>query len=252
MMKLPEPLSHAYLITGGSEESRSELVQRLTAAYLCEGEHPPCGQCRPCRKVAAGVHPDVSWIQPAEDKREITVAQVRSLRGDAYIRPNEGRRKVYIIQPADSMNPAAQNALLKVLEEGPVYAAFLLSAEEPGRLLDTVRSRCEGLALPPEEREADPELRARGGSLAELLLRGDELTVAEHMAALELGKMKSGQLTDLLAEAERQVSGRLPAEEPARAAAVLRALKGCRESSVYNPDAGNVLGRLMVELFWDR
>ena len=148
MMELPSPLSHAYLITGGSAEERDALAGRMAAAYLCRGERPPCGRCGPCRKVAAGAHPDIWRTAPAPDKREITVDQIRALRADAYIRPNEGARKVYIIHPADAMNPAAQNALLKVLEEGPSYAAFLLAAARPGLLLDTVRSRCEPLRLP--------------------------------------------------------------------------------------------------------
>ena len=151
MMELPSPLSHAYLITGGSAEERDALAGRMAAAYLCRGERPPCGRCGPCRKVAAGAHPDIWRTAPAPDKREITVDQIRALRADAYIRPNEGARKVYIIHPADAMNPAAQNALLKVLEEGPSYAAFLLAAARPGLLLDTVRSRCELMALPPGE-----------------------------------------------------------------------------------------------------
>ena len=151
MTALPNPLSHAYLVTGGNGDSRADLVRRLTAAYLCEGERPPCGGCRACRKAAAGTHPDVFHTAPAPDKQEIAVDQIRALRADAYIRPNEGWRKVDVIAPADAMNPAAQNALLKVLEEGPAYAAFLLDAAQPGRLLDTVRSRCELLALPPEE-----------------------------------------------------------------------------------------------------
>ena len=160
-MELPHPLSHAYLITGGSGDSRAALADRLTAAYLCEGPNPPCGQCRACRKVGGGAHPDVYRAAPAPDKREITVDQIRALRADAYVRPNEGRRKVYLINPADAMNPAAQNALLKVLEEGPAYAAFLLLAGQPGLLLDTVRSRCEPLSLPRAEAPPDPELLER-------------------------------------------------------------------------------------------
>ena len=124
MRELPETLSHAYLITGGSGEGRSAYARRLTQAYLCQGERPPCGQCLPCRKVAAGIHPDVSLIAPAEGKREISVDQVRSLRADAYVRPNEGRRKIYLIDPADSMNPAAPNSLLKVLAEGRPIRPF--------------------------------------------------------------------------------------------------------------------------------
>lgn len=253
MTELPDPLSHAYLITGGSGDSRADLARRLTAAYLCRGElppggSPPCGKCPPCRKAAAGIHPDVAYTAPAPDKREITVDQIRALRSDAYIRPNEGRRKVYVIDPADAMNPAAQNALLKVLEDGPAYAAFLLLAHQPGLLLDTVRSRCELLTLSPEEAPPDPALVEQASSLAELLLGGDELACAQALVELELEKPKQDQLAALLGEVENQVSRRLP-QNPRRGARVLRALKTCRENGVYRPGAGHTLGWLVTQVF---
>lgn len=247
-MELPNPLSHAYLITGGSGDGRAALAGRLAAAYLCLGEHPPCGGCRACRKVAANTHPDVSRTAPAPGKREIAVDQIRALRSDAYIRPNEGRRKVYILDPADAMNPAAQNALLKVLEEGPAYAAFLLLAGQPGKLLDTVRSRCELLALPPEAPPPDPELTAQAGALAQLLLTGDELSCAQALVELELSKPKPDQLSALLAEVERQLSLRL-AQYPRRGAKALGALKACRDNAVFNPGAGHTFGLLITRLF---
>ena len=248
MMELPNPLSHAYLLTGGSADSRAALAKRLTAAYLCEGDRPPCGACRACRKVSADTHPDASRTAPAPDKREIAVDQIRSLRADAYIRPNEGRRKVYVIDPADAMNPAAQNALLKVLEEGPSYAAFLLLAERPGLLLDTVRSRCELLALPPEAPRSDPELVEQAGSLARLLLTGDELSIAQALVELELTKPKSDRLAALLAETENQISPLL-AQYPRRGVKVLQALKTCQENAVFNPGAGLTLGLLITRIF---
>ncbi|MBD5133991.1 MAG: hypothetical protein HDT38_05925 [Clostridiales bacterium] len=248
MIQLPQPLSHAYLITGGSGDSRAALARRLAAAYLCEGERPPCGVCRACRKVAAGAHPDVMYASPAPDKREIAVDQIRTLRADAYIRPNEGRRKVYVIDPADAMNPAAQNALLKVLEDGPAYAAFLLPAENPGLLLDTVRSRCELLTLPPEAAGPGPETAEQAAALAELLLGGDELALAQALVELELSKPKSDHLSALLGEVEAQVSRRLP-RSPRRGAQVLSALKTCRENAVYRPSASHTLGWLLTQLF---
>lgn len=247
-MNIPQSLSHAYLITGGREESRAAYARRLAAAYLCEGEQPPCGRCRHCRKIAVGAHPDLTRITLAEGKREITVDQARTLRTDVYIRPNEGTRKVYVIDPADSMNPAAQNALLKVLEEGPQYAAFLLVAGEPGRLLETIRSRCEQLALQPEEELPDPEKLAKAEQLAHLLLNGEELAVAEGMTALEQERMKNGELTELLALTERCVTGNL-ATQPRRAVTVLKALKTCRDNQIYNPGPGHILGWLVTELF---
>ena len=247
-MELPEPLSHAYLITGGSGESRDALVRRLTAAYLCEGAKPPCGRCKPCRKAAEGIHPDVSRTAPAPDKREIGVDQIRALRSDAYIRPNEGRRKVYVITPADAMNPAAQNALLKVLEEGPAYAAFLLDAARPGKLLDTVRSRCELLSLPPEEERTGPETREKAAALAELFLTGSELDTARALVELTLEKPKPDELSALLLEVENQVSRRL-ARDPRRGAKALQALKTCRQNAVFRPGAGLTLGWLCTQLY---
>ena len=248
MMELPDPLSHAYLITGGSGESRGALIRRLTAAYLCEGGHVPCGQCKPCRKVAEGIHPDASRTGPAPDKREIGVDQIRALRSDAWVRPNEGRRKVYVIAPADAMNPVAQNALLKVLEEGPDYAAFLLDAAQPGKLLDTVRSRCELLALPPEEERLDPERSQKAAALAELFLTGTELDTAQALVELTLEKPKPDELSALLLEVENQVSRRL-VRDPRRGAEVLRALKTCRQNAVFRSGAGLTLGWLATQLY---
>ncbi len=248
MMELPNPLSHAYLITGGGGDSRAAFAGRLAAAYLCEGDVPPCGRCRACRKVGKGSHPDLSRTAPPPDKAEITVEQIRSLRADAYVRPNEGRRKVYVIDPADAMNPAAQNALLKVLEEGPAYAAFLLVSDRPGKLLDTVRSRCELLSLPREEALPGPELLERAERLAGLLLAGDELACAQALVELELSKPKAEELSALLLETERAVSRRL-AREPRRGARVLLALKTARENAVYRPGTGHTLGQIITGIF---
>ena len=248
MMELPNPLSHAYLITGGGGDSRAAFAGRLAAAYLCEGDAPPCGRCRACRKVGKGSHPDLSRTAPPPDKAEITVEQIRALRADAYVRPNEGRRKVYVIDPADAMNPAAQNALLKVLEEGPAYAAFLLVSDRPGKLLDTVRSRCELLSLPREEALPGPELLERAERLAGLLLAGDELACAQALVELELSKPKAEELSALLLETERAVSRRL-AREPRRGARGLQALKTARENAVYRPGTGHTLGQIITGIF---
>ena len=246
-LTLPSPLSHAYIITGGSAQSRRAYARRLAAAYLCEGGTPPCGACRHCVKVEKNIHPDVSWVLPAEGKREIVAGQTREMRSDAYIRPNEGERKVYGIDPAESMNPTAQNALLKVLEDGPPYTAFLLLAEQPGRLLETIRSRCETLTLPPEAPETDPELERRAEELARVLLTGSEWDAAKFCAGLEQEKWKSGELLDLLTAAEPAAARELTRNR--RAASVLRVLKACRDNEVYNVGTGHILGWICGELF---
>lgn len=149
-------LSHAYLISGPAGSGKRTLARLLAAAMVCTGEgETPCGACPGCKKAFQGIHPDIMVL--GEEDKEITVGQARTVRSDAYIRPNEAPRKVYVIQNAQNMNPNAQNALLKLLEEGPPYAAFLLLTHNPGALLTTVRSRCESITLSPvttEEAEA--------------------------------------------------------------------------------------------------
>lgn len=163
-------LAHAYILAG--EAGRTEaLGLSLSAALVCSGGGArPCGTCRDCRKALGGIHPDVARLAPEEGK-DFTVAQARALRADAYVTPNEAERKVYLIQDAQRMNPNAQNALLKVLEEGPRYAAFLLLTDNAEALLPTIRSRCETVRVAgtAEGTQAGGE----GAALAEALLGDD-------------------------------------------------------------------------------
>lgn len=154
-------LSHAYLISGPAGSGKRTLARLLSAAMVCtKSGDKPCGSCAACKKAFGGIHPDV--IQVGADGKDISVGQARQARSDAYIRPNEAGRKIYIFHNAQNMNPSAQNALLKLLEEGPAYAAFLLLTENPGSVLSTIRSRCEGVALTPvTAAEAEYELARR-------------------------------------------------------------------------------------------
>ena len=141
-------LSHAYILAGPSGTGKRTLGGVLSSALVCSGRgEPPCGHCPDCRKAGAGVHPDV--IRIGLDGKDISVSQIRELRADAYVRPNEAARKVYVLENAQTMNGSAQNALLKLLEDGPAYAAFLLLTDNAGNMLATVRSRCELLNLSP-------------------------------------------------------------------------------------------------------
>ena len=240
---IPSPLSHSYLITGGNAAARRDYARRLAAAYVCAGERPPCGVCLHCRKAEEDIHPDVITVGPAGDKGEILVDQIRFLRRDAYILPNEARRKVYIIDPADGMNPAAQNALLKVLEEGPDYGAFLLLAQWPDGLLETVRSRCESLSLPPLEEERDPRWEELGRKLAEALLEGGELGRME--AAVPLEKLERPALLEVLARTEEALSPMLSRDAP-RVIPLLEAVGQARRAARFNVGSGHLLGSLVT------
>lgn len=141
-------LSHCYLLAGPEGSGKRTLSRLLAAAAQCEGNAPPCGACLPCRKVLGGVHPDVITVDDP-DHKQLPVELIRNARTDVFIRPNEGKRKILIIPRAQDMNPAGQNALLKLLEEPPSYAMFLLLADTAEKLLPTIRSRAVELRLSP-------------------------------------------------------------------------------------------------------
>ena len=129
-------LSHAY-ITSGS------MADTLAMAAVCSGQGDrPCLSCRHCEKASRRTHPDITIIDKPPDKREIVVAQIRELKKDVIIVPNEADKKAYIVNDADTMNRSAQNAFLQILEEPPSHAVFILRTENAAALLPTVRSRC--------------------------------------------------------------------------------------------------------------
>ena len=153
-------LSHAYMLVGPEGPERDAAARRLAAALLCPAENAPCGQCRDCRKVLEGVHPDVSRVGREQGEKErrgqILVGQIRAMTADAALAPNEAARKVYIIDEAERMNGQAQNALLKALEDPPGHACFILCTAAADGLLPTVRSRCVR-AVDPARRTARTE-----------------------------------------------------------------------------------------------
>lgn len=245
-MTIPHPLAHAYLICGGNGESRRAAAEAFAAAYVCTGSgKAPCGVCSHCRKAKEHIHPDLITVAPEEGKQNITVDQIRALRRDAYVMPNEGARKVFTLSPADAMNDNAQNALLKVLEDGPDYLALLLTAESPGALLPTIRSRCETVLLPPEEEPPDPRTEEWAEKLSALLLTGTERKRMEFLVSMETGKWKPKDILAVYARTEELL---LPAlrREPKKVAPILARLRKLRETAPFNVGAGHLLGWLAV------
>ncbi|HIT34068.1 MAG TPA: DNA polymerase III subunit [Candidatus Faecousia intestinigallinarum] len=218
-------ISHFYLISGPEGSGKRTLASLLSAGILCRGADKPCRACRECRRVLAGSHPDVITLEEKE-KKTVSVELVRRARADVYIRPNESAYKIYILPRAQDMSVAAQNALLKVLEEPPAYGVFLLLADNPNKMLPTIRSRCvelklqalpEEILLPQLRREfpeaAEEDLRgamARGGgflgqsraaltqgvsaqtaAFAQAYVRGDALSLAEVLTPMEKWKREA-------------------------------------------------------------
>lgn len=143
--------SHAYLIEGEKDIGKFTFALDLACTFFCLEKDKPCRKCAPCRKVFEFNHPDVHIFEP--DRNIFRVDQVREIISTLYESPYEGGKKVYIIKEFHKANPAAQNALLKTLEEPPEPVCFLLLTENAHAALPTVRSRCKHIRLMPQEKE---------------------------------------------------------------------------------------------------
>ena len=143
-------LGHALLLHGRAGFGKRDFARAFAQLALCEEAGDldrPCGQCRGCALFVAGSHPDHLRVAPLEAGKALAVDQIREL-GDYYaLRPHYRDVKIAVLEAAATMNRAAGNALLKLLEEPPAGAVIMLVAERPSQLLPTVRSRCQQTAL---------------------------------------------------------------------------------------------------------
>ena len=187
-------LSHAVILAG--EGDKVQAARYIAAAHLCRADSGrPCLQCNACRKVLDRIHPDVTEVQDSE-RKELPVETIRALRQDAYIRPNEGERKVYLFTDCAQLNERDQNVLLKIVEEGPPYAAFVFCADAVHALLPTIRSRCVELRM-----DAPPLDAQEGEAAAELcrvIARREPLALTAHLTALENRRLKREQLLPMV------------------------------------------------------
>jgi len=189
-------LPHALILSGSGE--RLTAARYAAAAMLCTAaQDQPCLQCNACRKVLASIHPDVQEVEDTE-RKELAVDDVREFRSQVHIRPNEGSRKVAIFPRAEQLNERDQNVLLKIVEEGPPYAAFIFCVENSASLLPTVRSRCVELKLRQEESLGEADL-----ALLSAFAAARPGKVTEYLTGLEGRKLSREQLRSLLQTAWR-------------------------------------------------
>lgn len=150
-------LPHAFLLTGAAGLGKSLFTQKFIQSLLCEDRNKDnelgCGQCKPCNLFSANTHPDVYMIELEEDSKLIKVDQVRVLTEKLGLKSQMGGYRVSVINPADRMNKAAANSLLKTLEEPGEDTLLILITDRPGQLPATIRSRCQQMSFtsPPRE-----------------------------------------------------------------------------------------------------
>ncbi|UTH72377.1 DNA polymerase III subunit delta' [Chromobacterium sp. IIBBL 290-4] len=183
-----ERMPGAWLLTGQAGIGKLAFAQHLAQSLLCESPeagHQPCGHCQGCRWLQSGTHPDFRRLSPFADEAEdegkeakttrklpqIKIEAVREVIDFAHLTAHRAGKRVILVEPAENLNLAAANALLKILEEPPEAVLFLLVSHAPQRLLPTIRSRCRQFALSrPREDAALAWLKEQGIANAEVEL----------------------------------------------------------------------------------
>jgi DNA polymerase-3 subunit delta' len=142
-------LGHAYLFTGDSLEELETVARTLAKTLNCENPIRTagiatdcCDECLSCKKIENATHADIHWARPESKSRIITIDQTRALMHEVQLKPTEARYKVAVIVAADRLNNQAANAFLKTLEEPPAKSILILLSTQPGRILETILSRC--------------------------------------------------------------------------------------------------------------
>lgn len=258
-------LSHAILFTGSG--ARLAAARFTAAALECTASsHRPCGVCEGCRKTAEDIHPDVITVRDPEHKN-IAVDVIRDIRADAYIRPNEGSRKVYIFPDCSLLTEQSQNVLLKIVEEGPPYAAFLFCAENSSQVLQTLRSRCVELKMHPATQDDDQlneaalalcrgVVRKRRGAVTEAAVRLEKKKLSRDDIIAALNACHTWFAAALLAQYGQDATGNsreiavnlaktLTKTQIMRTIELLQKYRG---ECAFNVGTGHVLGALAVEL----
>ncbi len=165
---LADRISHAWLFCGPSAADLNALALAFATTIQCTGRTPDqadaCMLCKSCRQAMDGNHPDIR-VWPHEKPKTFKVDEVRDLVSDAFIRPYESERKVYIVPDAHLMNAAAQNALLKTLEEPPEYVVIILLSNSADAMLETILSRCQTIELAAGAPDIDSALRSTADNI---------------------------------------------------------------------------------------
>lgn len=153
-------INHAVLLSGPRGVGKKTFARIMAAAILCEEENP-CFRCPSCHKALEGIHPDITEVTEYIKHRSFPIDEVRRIRREAYVSPNESDKRIFILANVDSMGIEAQNAMLKIIEEPPPHAMFIMTVQDTGALLQTVLSRVVTIPISPVDDETCKEYVAK-------------------------------------------------------------------------------------------
>jgi len=275
---LPPSLIFAGPAGAGKRSTATAVTQALNCLQPISQDFDACGTCAACTRITRGVHPDVLVVEPGETG-SIKIEQIREVIDRAAYRPFEGKRRVVIVDDADAMAAAAQNALLKTLEEPPSSSVFILVTARPDVLLPTVRSRCirlwfaEGPAGEADEESrkvaqavlgqaaATPDLRRRIDLSRDLLVNtgaggaSDRAQLAAHLHAMA-SQLRDVELLSTRADArglanpevQPALDRLVPAYQGARGLRAFAAVDTALEALERNAGVKTVADWLVLEL----
>ena len=191
------------VIEGPKGSGKANLARRIAQAAVCTEEGSlPCGLCRACRNARVGNHPDIIALQGDGTQKSLSVQLIREMRAQAFVRPNEAERKVFVLLDAGCMNASAQNAMLKILEEPPAFDLFVMTVESRSQLLPTVLSRSVVVSLTEAGVPAPPE-DSLWLSFLQAFVRGDEPELLVLSASVERDRAAQKALLEQLRMAFR-------------------------------------------------
>lgn len=216
---------HAVLFEAGDAACARRTALTVAAGLLCRGEGiRPCGQCSACLKAASGSHPDLSVLEGSGGQRSLHVEDIRALRRDSIVLPNESEVKVYILLGAQDMSEQAQNALLKVLEEPPERVYFILTCDDRAHLLGTILSRCTLYSFSGSPSASSEEAQAAAMAIAAAVAGPSELELMRCTAVFEKDRRLMAETLSRLMFLFRQAVLFRSGKEPPDAAPEVREL----------------------------
>lgn len=249
-------LSHAYVF-GGSDLEELEMVARNLAKTLnclrpvrsadSSFPHDCCDVCSSCRRIDHEAHPDVQWVRPESKSRVVTIDQTRALIQTISLKPSEAQWKVAVLVAADRLNNQAGNAFLKTLEEPPSQTIILLLSTDPGRMLETILSRCLRLTF---SGEAGPRFQA---SDADWLTEFSQMAMTSQAGLLARYRLLGALLSKLAAiksEVDAALSARSPLEHHESAEARLREKWEAELAAAVEAEYRRRRGDLLLALQW--